>query len=40
MLTSISAEKNLSKFKNNLDLAKNNITEPKEKEVIVLLIKA
>lgn len=34
MLTSISAQKNLSKFEKNLYLAKNNITEDGEKEVI------
>lgn len=34
MLTSISAQKNLNKFENNLHLAENNITEPGEKEVL------
>lgn len=34
MLTSISAQKDLNKFEKNLYLAKNNITEADEKEVI------
>ena len=34
MLTSISAQKNLNKFENNLHLAENNITEPGEKEIL------
>ena len=34
MLTSISAQKNLSNFEQNLNLAKNNITESGEKEAV------
>ena len=34
MLTSISVPKDLNKFEKNLDLAKNNVTEPGEKEIL------
>ena len=34
MLSSISAKKDLRKFEDNLEKAKNNITEPGEKEVL------